>query len=117
MANRTPKEDLLVGGLDDWVDLSWASNSVRDLVDISNLRTMTIGLVTEVLVEGLMVPGDVDEEGHRPWQCSPGVAIERIAREWLRDWGEELPTPGAIVWLANTEAGDAIARIALRGEI
>lgn len=116
MNHRTPIDDLLIGGLDDWVYASWATNSVRHLVSGPNVRTLTIGLITEAVVEGLMLPGDVDSEGHHPWPCSAGEAIERIAREWLTEWADELPTPGAIVWLANTEAGNQIARRVLQQE-
>lgn len=63
-----------------------------------------------------MIPGDVDRHGHHPWPCSAGEAVERITREWLTEWRGEIPTPGAIVWLANTEAGDNIAREVLARE-
>ncbi|GAB3610302.1 hypothetical protein GCM10027414_24280 [Humibacter ginsengiterrae] len=116
MAGRTPKEDVLIGGLEDWIYASWVSNSIWDLVASQYRRTLTIGLIAELLVEGLMVAGDVDDQGHHPWACSIGEAIERIALEWLTEWRDEIPTPGAVVWLANTPAGDAIARNALRRE-
>lgn len=118
MDTRTPKEDLLVGGLDDWVYASWAYVSTQrsGITDPIQRRTLTIGLIAEVLVEGLMTPGDVDNEGHRPWPCSVGDAIERITREWLTDWPDELPYPGAIVWLDNSPAGDEIARQVLARE-
>jgi hypothetical protein len=116
MTSRTPKEDVLVGGLDDWIYASWVTNSIWDLTTPENRRTLTIGLIAELLVEGLMVPGDVDYQGHHPWPHSPGDAIERITREWLTEWREEVPAPGAIVWLANTAAGDEIARRVLARE-
>lgn len=118
MNKRTATEDLLVGGLDDWADASWVYGRVWDLADDpENRRTMAIGLITEVLVQGLMIPGDVDEQGHHPWPHSPGDAIERIAREWIIDWKYECPTPGAIVWLANSAVGDEVARRVLAREI
>ena len=118
MEDRTPKEDLLVGGLDDWAYAGWIYGSSR-LAGISNpeqRRTLTFGLIAEVLVEGLMVPGDVDVNGHHPWTCTAGEAIERITREWLSDWRDNVPPPGAIVWLDNTDAGDAIGRSVLSRE-
>ena len=118
MDDRTPKEDLLVGGLDDWTDASWVYNgtSRTGIADYEQRRAFTFGLIAELLVEGLMIPGDVDGAGHHPWPHSPGEAIERIIREWLTEWVDEVPTPGAIVWLANTEAGDAIGRDVLARE-
>jgi len=118
MEERTPKEDLLVGGLDDWADAGWVYGSTRlaGITDQSNRRALAIGLVAEVIVQGLMIPGDVDDTGHHPWPHSTGDAIERIAREWLNDWPDEVPAPGAIVWLANTPAGDELAREVLSRE-
>jgi hypothetical protein len=107
-----------VGGLDDWQYVSWIYGSTRlaGLRESASRRTFALGLIAELLVEGLMVAGDVDEQGHHPWPCSPGEAIERIAREWLTEWGDELPTPGAIAWFANTPRGNEIAQTVLRRE-
>lgn len=118
MVNRTPREDVLVGGLDDWADAGWVYGSTRlaGITDSEQRRVLAIGLIAELLVEGLMVPGDVDDGGHHPWPHSTGDAIERIAREWLTEWPDKIPTPGAIVWLANTSGGDEIARRVLARE-
>ncbi len=118
MANRTLKEDLLVGGLDDWADAGWVLQTVRraGLTDHADLRRLAIGLIAELITEHLVVPGDISVGDHVPWQCSEGEAIERIVREWLDEWGEDVPTPGAIVWLDNTPAGDETARTVLRRE-
>lgn len=118
MARRSPKEDLLVGGLDDWADAGWALQSARlsGETDPVALRDLTLRVIAEVLGEGLMVAGDIVGDQHVPWHGSPEEAAERIAREWLDEWGEEVPTPGAIVWLDNTPAGDVVARAVLARE-
>ncbi|WP_295775625.1 hypothetical protein [uncultured Microbacterium sp.] len=116
MTYRTPLEDVVVGGLDDWIYETWVSNSVWNLTPPQNRRTVTLGLIAELLVSGLMIPGTVDRQGHHPWTCSIGDSIERIVREWITDWGQEVPTPGAIVWLDNTEMGDELARAVLARE-
>ena len=118
MDNRTPKEDVVVGGLTDWAYAAWvySSSHLAGLTDYNQRRTYTLGLIAELLVEGLMRPGDVDQQGHHAWPCSPGEAVERITREWLTDWPNVVPTPGAIVWLANTEKGDELARSVLARE-
>ena len=118
MEKRTPKEDVLVGGLDDWAYAAWVYGSTRlaGLTDSEQRRTYSLGLIAELLVEGLMVPGDVDDHGHHAWPCSAGEAVERIVREWLTDWPQEVPTPGAIVWRANTESGDEVAKRVLAQE-
>ena len=118
MENRSPKEDLLVEGLADWVDAGWAlgSTDLAGVADLSVRRALAIGIIAEVIVEGLMVPGDADEQGHHPWPHSAGEAVERIVREWLAEWPDDVPTPGAVVWLANTVAGDEIGRRVLARE-
>lgn len=116
MASREPKEDVLIGGLDDWIYASWVTNSIWQLTEPKWRRTMTVGLIAELLTEGLMIAGDVDSRGYHPWRCTTGDAIERITRDWLSDWMDEIPTPGAIVWLANTTAGNDLARSVLDRE-
>lgn len=115
---RTSREDLLVGGLDDWVDAAWAMQSAR-LAGASDgvvLRDATLTLIEEVLREGLMVAGDVTGGAHVPWPVSPQEAADRIRRDWLAEWSDEVPTPGAVVWLCNTTKGDDLARSVLIAE-
>jgi hypothetical protein len=118
MTDRTLKEDLLVGGLTDWADAGWVLQAVRPsgLTDSSELRTLAIGLIAELITERLVLAGSIVGGVHVPWTCSPGEAIERITREWLEEWGDEAPTPGAIVWLDSTPSGDEIGRAVLRRE-
>lgn len=108
---RTPLEDLLVGGLDDWIYASWVcvSAALTGVTERSALRELSLGMIAEALAGGLMVPGDISDGRHLPWDCTDGEAMMRITREWVNDWGDQDPTPGAIVWLANTTAGDRIA--------
>lgn len=116
---RTPKEDLLVGGLDDWVYASWALQSAKLTGEqhVPALIAATLTLIAEVLEEGLMVAGDVDEGRHIPWDLTASQAMTNIASEWERDWAGQVPTPGAVTWLANTEAGDRLAHAVLAREV
>jgi hypothetical protein len=115
---RTSKEDLLVGGLDDWADAGWALQSARlsGVTDPVALRDLTLSLIAEVLRDGLMVAGDLVAGEHAPWPGSAEAAADRITREWHDEWGVEVPTPGAIVWLSNTPAGDEVAHAVLARE-
>jgi hypothetical protein len=112
MIARSPQEDVLVEGLYDWAYAAWVfgSTGLSGLEDQRLRRTLALGVIAELLVAGLVVAGDVDEQGHHPWPCSAGEAIERITREWITEWRDDVPTPGAIVWLANTEEGNRVAR-------
>jgi hypothetical protein len=79
----------LASAVDDWV---FAAEIVgiaarTGLSDPSQLRQLSIGLVSELLVQGLVVAGEYDGDEHRPWQCSTGEAIAKIA---------EVPTPGPL---------------------
>ncbi len=118
MNSRTPREDLLIGGLDDWADAGWALQSARlsGTTKLTELRDATLALIDEVLREGLMVAGDLVGSEHVPWHGEPEEWVERIRQEWLGEWCDEVPTPGAIVWLRNTAAGDALARDVLDRE-
>ncbi len=82
---RTPRDDLLVGGLYDWADAGWALESARlpGETDPAALRDLTLELIADVLRSGLMVPGDVVGDEHVPWHGSADDAARRITCEWL----------------------------------
>ncbi|MGQ0824620.1 MAG: hypothetical protein ACT4OX_06255 [Actinomycetota bacterium] len=115
--DRTLVEDVLANGVDDWVYAAWVHQIARrsGITDPSQLRQLSIGLIAELLVRGLMVAGEYDGVAHRPWECSTGEAIDRIVEEW-QTWGDDFPTPGAIVWLDLTPAGREIAEAVLARE-
>jgi hypothetical protein len=48
--------------------------------------------------------------GHRPWDCSVGEAIVRIVEDW-EGWGDEVPTPGAVVWMELMPKGAVRAEL------
>jgi hypothetical protein len=115
---RTLTENLLVSTLGDWAYASWA---IPDVVGSGEfgadlVRSSTLGLIAEVVLTGLIQAGDVVDGVHVPWECSPAEAVERIVLEWLRDWSEEVPTPGAIVWLDVTAKGRLVAEAVLARE-
>lgn len=115
---RTPKEALLVGGLDDWAYVGWVAQSARlsGETDPTALRDLALALIGEVLRDGFMVAGDLLDGEHVPWHGDPEEWLERIRQEWLDEWGDEIPSPGAIVWLSNTPDGDKLARDVLARE-
>lgn len=117
MRMRTGLEDLLIRGLDDWTYLAEAARSVARGADpAGSVREATLALVEDALRSGLVVPGDVLDDGFHEWRLSATPAMARIREGWERDWGNEIPTPGAVVWLSNTPAGDGIARDVLTRE-
>jgi hypothetical protein len=116
-ADRILAGDVLANGVDDWVYAGWVHQIVRrsGVTDPAQLRELAVGLIAELIVSGLVVPGDYDGDTHQPWECSAGEAIGRIAEEWLA-WGDAAPTPGAIVWLALSPAGAALGAAVLQRE-
>ena len=108
----------MIGGLSDWADPGWVTTSVRlkGDVDEASVPGLTIELIREVLAGGLMVPGDIVDGRHLRWTGRVDEWVERISEEWKRGWADEVPPPGEIVWLANTDAGDRVARLALERE-
>ncbi|WP_250290210.1 hypothetical protein [Frankia sp. CiP1_Cm_nod1] len=115
--DRTLIEDILANGVDDWVYAAWLYQIAQrsGLVEPRDLRALSIGLIAEVLTSGLMVAGEYDGSGFRQWECSTGEAIVRITQDWLA-WGDEDLTPGAVVWLDVTPAGQAIGEAVLARE-
>lgn len=115
--DRSLLEDLLARSVDDWVSDAALIGIARRLTvsDPEAQRLLAIGLVAQVLVQGLMVAGDLDAVGHQPWECSPGDAVARVAEEWLARSNTPL-APGEVVWLDNTEAGRLIGEAVLARE-
>jgi len=119
--SRTAKGEILVEGLADWVYVSWALQAVKSHSepgdDCASWRERTILLIRELLEEGLVEIGDVRNGVHIPWRSSVHASLERVRREWVAEWGDTVPTPGAIGWLCNTPAGDALARAILAQDV
>ena len=114
--DRTLLEDLLASGVDDWVYAAEVYGiAARSGLPGECLRLLAIGLIADALADGLVVAGEYDGERHRPWDCTAGEAILRIAHEW-QAWGDAPPTPGAIVWLELTKSGRVIGEAVLERE-
>lgn len=79
--------------------------SVAGLVRASpaDRATIGMGIVTEVLLGGLMIAGDVDVEFHQ-WDGTPADWIARI-HSTLASVDPSALYPGFGGWLANTAAG------------
>lgn len=116
-SDRTLVEDALANAIDDWLYEAWICQIVRrsGLDNPLHLRTLSIGLIAELVTSGLVLAGDLVGGDYLRWELSPGEAIIRIASEWMA-WGDTIPTPGSIVWLAVTPAGELIGRAVLERE-
>lgn len=103
---RTLTEDLLARAAEDWVSAAEVIDLVRGsgVTDPEALRDLSIGLITRLMVQGLVVPGSVDEHNFVPWKCVAGEAVVRIATEWAAR-SDPFVMPGEIVWLDTTQDG------------
>lgn len=107
-------KELIVAGLDDWILATDVLGVVSrsNIRDTESLRALWIGVVAEALATGLLEPGDVSDGAFRPWSASVGDAISKIVSE-LDRIGVESIGLGDVVWLRNTQSGDAAAEEAV----
>jgi hypothetical protein len=102
--------------MDDWLHVAEFTGIVRraGLATSDVLRAAAIGLISQVLISGLMVAGDVNELGFQQWPGTPAEAIVRIVESW--DPAEPFPTPGSVAWLSNTPKGEQLGQAVLDRE-
>jgi hypothetical protein len=114
---RTLAEDLLARACDDWVTAAEVIDFARrsGLEDPEALRDLSVGLIARLMVTGLIIPGEYDGSGHRPWECSTAQAIARIAEDWSART-DPFVMPGEIVWLDTTPEGQRLGEAVLRRE-
>ena len=105
-------EDLLVRGLDDWIqaaEVASVSRTTGGAQSDEASRDLSIRLIRKLLEDGLAEPGRVDEQvGFLPWGVPVDAAMQRIESDWAtKPVGPEL---GEICWLNLTKNGHAQAQ-------
>lgn len=99
-------DELLVRGLDDWIDaaeVSWVSRAVGGARGEQEIRNLALRIVEELLDQDLMAVGMVTETGFVPWTIPANEVLEKIKKEW--SVLPEGPGLGEICWLTLTEKG------------
>lgn len=116
--SRTLTEDILARAVEDWITpADVISVCLRsNLKNAEDSRDLAIGLVARLIATGLLVPGDVTQSGHRPWDCSSAEAINRITVEWSALQNPVMVLPGEIVWLDTSPEGEQIGEAILHRE-
>ncbi|MFM6850159.1 MAG: hypothetical protein ACKOVB_13775 [Terrabacter sp.] len=98
-------DELLARAADDWVQpgdvfdvarFAWPS-------DEDAFVEQAIGLVSELVLSHLVIPGDVTRDGFQPWPLTPDEACHRIAEVWRSDHDEA--QMGCFVWFEATPEG------------
>ncbi|WP_415853985.1 hypothetical protein [Sinomonas sp. G460-2] len=114
---RTLTEDLLARAAEDWVSAAEVIDLVRrsGATDPETLRDLSMGLVSRLLLQGLIVAGDLDGQSHVPWPCSPLDSIGRIITAWAAK-RDPFVMPGEVVWINTTPAGQRIGEAIWRRE-
>lgn len=105
--------DVLLAGLDDWVQLTEVVAWVRDdhpegFADVSSLADAVDRVLAELVNDGLVVAGSVTEvDGFVPWELPVAATLERVRLGLLATDGE--PGMGEVAWFELTPAGRAAA--------
>lgn len=112
MTLQTCIEDLLIRGLDDWIQAAEVASVARTTGGAQSeeiRRDLSLRLIRKLLEDGLAEAGMVDDqEGFVPWGISVDDAMQRIESDWsTRPTGPEL---GEVCWLSLTERGHAQAQ-------
>lgn len=115
MTRTEQVDELVIRATEDWVqpaDVFDVARFAGDRDEDAYVETAVL-LVAELLSQGLVVAGDVDASGFRPWALTVEESIGRIGATWRSDHDA---APGSFgVWLAATPAGlargeDALSR-------
>lgn len=102
-------QEILTEGLDDWVPIDRVIGEARDSASDEGvtLRDAAVGLVRALVDSGLMIPGNITEDGFEPWKGNCGQLTSQVIRQCDELGWEPL---GAGCWLANTPEGDRAAQ-------
>ena len=101
--------EVLAEGLDDWIPVDTVIAAAREIAQRSGVdfTPLAIAAIDHLIEGGLMIAGDLGEEGFEPWPGPPAAVARRVTEQCESFGWEPL---GAACWLANTPAGDEQAR-------
>lgn len=106
--------ELLVRGLDDWIDLAevvWVVRSSGLAKTKIEIVDRSLEVIRILLAKGYANIGEVvDKDGlcFNPWSNAAEDAVARIRRLWQA--ADQPLRPGDICWLENTPLGDQVAK-------
>lgn len=99
-------DEVLTQGRDDWLMLVniFHIAEARRVDDRDAARGLAVALVSELVEDGWMVPGELDDSGFEPWSTDAAGAVARIVDALeSADWDI---MHNVIAWFSNTEKGD-----------
>lgn len=105
---RTLAEEILARAVDDWVSDAEVIGLVRrfGVVKPEDCRDIAIGLISRLVIQGMVVAGDIVDGRHHPWNMQKGDTVVCLTWEWLGR-SDPFVMPGEILWLDATRSGQA----------
>jgi hypothetical protein len=105
--------DVLIEGLDDWVPIDQLIWAAREAAKGSPWKNLFAELLHLLLENGLIQIGELAAEGFSPWKGEAGEVVQLVLDDLERlSWEPKL---GSRAWIANTEAGNEVARSLIDG--
>ncbi|GAB2748590.1 hypothetical protein GCM10027039_02850 [Terrabacter koreensis] len=110
MTREEQLDEILARAADDWVQPGDVFDVARFAwpTDEDAFVEQAIGLVTELVLSQLLIPGDVTRDGFRPWPVTSDEACRRIAEVWRSDHDEAQDS--FFVWFEATTEGEERGR-------
>jgi len=107
-------EDVLFNGLEDYASAFDVIAATRDYypdLDRDGRWRLSLEAIKYLIREDLMVPGELREDGFKPWPLTKEEMLRRIEEEW-----EKLPEDldqlffGQVCWLEITPKGEKLGK-------
>ncbi|KOX16378.1 hypothetical protein ADK67_40250 [Saccharothrix sp. NRRL B-16348] len=100
--------DVLIEGLEDWVPIDQLIWAAREESNGRPWKESFTELVHFLLEHDLIQIGELAAEGFSPWKGTAGEVVQLVLDDLERlSWEPKL---GSRAWIANTEAGNEVAR-------
>jgi hypothetical protein len=111
----TPREEVLIRGLVDWVALDrihWDVAEANKGEPIAVVQSETLNLIRSLVEEGLFEIGDLSGDDGRfvAWNSSIDDSIARIRAAYVTNFEDQNTWPW-VCWLDLTDAGTAAAQV------
>ncbi|MEV7089340.1 hypothetical protein AB0O07_26190 [Streptomyces sp. NPDC093085] len=108
MIDRRIFADVLIEGLDDWVPIDQLIWAAREEVKGHSWKEFFTELLHFLLENDLIQIGELAADGFAPWRGETSEVVRLVLDDLERlSWEPKL---GSRAWIANTEAGNAVAR-------
>ncbi|MEU4743521.1 hypothetical protein AB0G02_24080 [Actinosynnema sp. NPDC023658] len=108
MIDRRIFADVLIEGLEDWVPIDQLIWAAREEVAGHTWKEFFAELLHFLLEDGLIQIGELAAEGFSPWKGAADEVVQLVLDDLERlSWEPKL---GSRAWIANTEAGNEVAR-------